>query len=122
MEAVILHRGGTHCLPNEPGELDVKGANVTLGEQDRRCSRCHTRNWHSGIRVLERSRSDEGHLAPGTSSGQTPGGCSGSTGMTARRSEPFVSSCSWRDPLFQDTLKVLWHAGPGRPLQFLPSP
>ena len=36
MEAIILHRGGTHCLPDEPGELDVKGANVTLGEQERR--------------------------------------------------------------------------------------
>ena len=34
--AIILRLDGTHCLPDEPGELDVKGANVTLDEQDRR--------------------------------------------------------------------------------------
>lgn len=31
MEAMILRPDGTHCLPNEPGELYVKGANVALG-------------------------------------------------------------------------------------------
>jgi len=31
MEAMILRPDGTHCLPNEPGELYVKGDNVALG-------------------------------------------------------------------------------------------
>ena len=31
MEGVILRPDGTHCVPNEPGELYVKGDNVTLG-------------------------------------------------------------------------------------------
>ena len=31
MEAMTLRPDGTHCLPMEPGELYVKGGNITLG-------------------------------------------------------------------------------------------
>ena len=43
MDALILRPDGTHCLPDEAGELYVKGGNVALGTEALCCKQSSPR-------------------------------------------------------------------------------